>query len=178
MLSLCGGAGALGMAPDALGDRSAELARGNGLAGLAPVWNAAKMRQAKMVSAVDGSVLPAVVTRWPTDSGHEAAASTIGMATRRSSAPTTALTTARARAPGRGGRTCARAGAASDDAHSGGAGVSGRCSSQARAAHRDEVGDGDVRARSAALAMRAAASRRQGRMHFGRGERRAWGDGA
>ena len=62
MLSLCGDAGALGRARDALGDRSAELARGHVLAGLAAIENAAKMRRAKMVSAVDGSVLPAVVT--------------------------------------------------------------------------------------------------------------------
>jgi len=41
MLSLCGDAGALGKARDALGDRSGELARGDFIAGLVAVENAA-----------------------------------------------------------------------------------------------------------------------------------------
>ena len=62
MLSLCGDAGALGTARDALGDRSAELVQGHSLAGLAAVEIAAGMRQAKMVSTVDRAGLFSRVT--------------------------------------------------------------------------------------------------------------------
>ena len=85
-----------------------------------------------MVGAVDGSLLSAVVIGGTADNGLEIAASTIGTMTRSSSAPTTALSAARARALRRGGRTRARADAASGDGHTVGAGLHGRRSSSAR----------------------------------------------
>ena len=55
MLSLCGYAGALGTARDALGDRSAELVQGHSLAGLAAFGNAAELGHAITVGAVGRS---------------------------------------------------------------------------------------------------------------------------
>ena len=55
MLSLCGDAGALGTARDALGDRSAELVQAHVLADLAALEYTVEMRQAIMVGAVGRS---------------------------------------------------------------------------------------------------------------------------
>ena len=114
-----------------------------------------------MVGAVDGSLLSAVVIGGTADNGLEIAASTIGTMTRSSSAPTTALSAARARALRRGGRTLARADAASGDGHTVGAGLHGRRSSSARSARgmlrgRTAVGPGGS---SLALVERAQAAK-------------------
>ena len=103
-----------------------------------------------------------------TDSGVETAASTIGNVTRRLSAPMTALSTVRARAPGSGCRTRARTGAAPGDAHAAGTGFPddahrrhGLCPAMTMAAAMTQR---DVRARrreARGLRWRAAASRCQ-----------------
>ncbi len=101
-----------------------------------------------------------VVLRGATDHGFETAVSMIGMATRRSSAPTTVLSTGRTRAAGRGGRTCARTRAAPGDIHNVCAGIHGRCSWSARSAHGELTGRTAVASgrRSLAFVERAQAA--------------------
>ena len=77
-----------------------------------------------------------VVLRRATDHGFETAVSMTAMAARRSSASPTA----RARASRRGGRTCARTRAAPGDSRNVCAGIHGRCSWSARAAHGELTG--------------------------------------
>ena len=89
-----------------------------------------------MVSTSDGSLLSAVVPRGATDSGFETAVSMIAMATRWSSA----LSTARARASRRGGHTCARTRAAPGDSRNVCTGFPVRCSWSARAAYGELTG--------------------------------------
>ena len=92
MLSLCGDAGALGKARDALGDRSAELVQGHVLAGLAAFGNTVEPGHAIMVGAVDRSLSSSPVSGAVTPGRSGAAASWSGEASRRSSPSVTALT--------------------------------------------------------------------------------------
>ena len=89
-----------------------------------------------MVSTSDGSLPSAVVPRGATDHGFETAVSMTAMAARRSSA----LSTARARASHRGGRTRARTGAAPDNSHNVCTGIHGRRSWSARAVRGELTG--------------------------------------
>ena len=93
-----------------------------------------------MVSTCDGSLLSMVALRRATDHGFETAVSMIGMATHRASLATTVLSTGRARASRRGGRTCARTRAAPGDSRNVCAEIHGRRSSLARAAHGELTG--------------------------------------
>ena len=106
-----------------------------------------------MVGAVDGSLLSAVVIGGTADNGLEIAASTIGTMTRSSSAPTAALSAVRARALRRGGRTRARADAASGDGHTVGAGLHGGRSSSARSARGVLTGGTAVASGGSLLAL-------------------------